>query len=127
MKDFKAFETTKREYVTNTVTLNKENQELKQRLQKLANENTDLSKKFQNCVSKGNEMTSNIRQKQQKNQPQKHATKCTTEHTISVVEQVSSDNKMKESKPLILIAGDSIIKDINGWILSRTSRMKVHS
>ena len=67
MKDFKAFETTKREYVTNTVTLNKENQKLKQRLQKLANENTDLSKKFQNCVSKGNEVTSNIRQKQQQN------------------------------------------------------------
>ena len=66
MKDFKAFETTKREYVANTVTLNKENQELKQRLQKLANENTDLSKMFQNCVSKGNEVTSNIRQKQQK-------------------------------------------------------------
>ena len=89
MKDFKAFETTKREYVTNTVTLNKENQELKQRLQKLANENTDLSKKFQNCVSKGNEVTSNIRQKQQKKSAtKKHATKRTTEHTISDVEQV---------------------------------------
>ena len=30
MKDFKDFETTEREYVTNTVKLNKENQELKQ-------------------------------------------------------------------------------------------------
>ena len=30
-------------------------------------------------------------------------------------------------KPLILIAGDSIIKDINGWMLSKTSRVKVHS
>ena len=31
MKDFKAFETTKREYMTKTVKLNKKNQELKQR------------------------------------------------------------------------------------------------
>ena len=127
MHQLKAIETTKREYVTNTVKLNKEDQELKQRLQKLVNENTDLMKKFQNGVSKGNEVTSNIRQKQhKKNSHKKHATKHTTEHTISAVEQVSSDNKTKESKPLILIAGDSIIKDINGWMLSRTSRMKVH-
>ena len=58
--------------MTNTVKLNKENQELKQRLQKLANENTDLRKKFPNGVSKGNEVTSNIRQKQQKTQSQKN-------------------------------------------------------
>ena len=42
--------------------------------------------------------------------------KRTTEHTIPAVEQVSSDNKAKESKPSVLIAGDSIIKDINGGI-----------
>ena len=54
-------------------------------------------------------------------------TKRTTEHTIAAGEQVASDNKAKESKPLILIAGDSIIKDIKGWMLSRTSRVKVHS
>ena len=64
-KDFKAFETTKREYVTKIVKLSKENQELKQRLQKLVNENTDLRKKLQKGVSKGNEATSNIKQKQQ--------------------------------------------------------------
>ena len=64
-KDFKAFETTKREYVTKIVKLNKENQELKQRLQKLVNENTDLRKKLHKGVSKGNEATSNIKQKQQ--------------------------------------------------------------
>ena len=85
----------------------------------MASEKTDLRKKFQNGVSKGNEVTSNIRQKQQKTTTKKHATKRTTEHTISAVQQVSSDNKMKESKLLILIAGDSIIKDINGWMLSR--------
>ena len=50
-----------------------------------------------------------------KKQPrEKHVTKLTTEHTIPAVEQVSSDNKVKESKPLVLIAEDSIIKDING-------------
>ena len=65
-KDFKAFETTKREFVTKTLKLHKENQELKQRLQKLVNGNTDLRKKFQNGGSKGNELTSNIKQKQQK-------------------------------------------------------------
>ena len=64
---------------------NKENQELKQRLQKLENENTDLRKKLQKDVSKGNEVISNIKQKQQgetatkKKQQQKHATKRTTE------------------------------------------------
>ena len=64
----------------------------------------------------------------EKKQPQKkHVTKRTTEHTIAAGEQVASDNKAKESKPLILIAGDSIIKDINGWMLSRTSRVKAHS
>ena len=51
--------------MTKTVKLNKENQELKQRLQKLANENTELRKKLQNGVSKGNEATNNIKQKRQ--------------------------------------------------------------
>ena len=50
--------------MTKIVKLNKENQELKQRLQKLVNENTDLRKKLQKGVSKGNEATSNIKQKQ---------------------------------------------------------------
>ena len=45
--------------------LNKKNQELKQRLQKLVNENIDLRKKLQKGVIKGNEATSNIKQKQQ--------------------------------------------------------------
>ena len=54
-------------------------------------------------------------------------TKRTTEHTIAAREQVASDNKAKELKPLILIAGDSIIKDINGWMLSRTSKVKAYS
>ena len=54
-------------------------------------------------------------------------TKRTTDHTVTAGEQVASNNKTKESKPLILIAGDSIITDINGWMLSRTSRVKVHS
>ena len=47
--------------MTKTVKLNKENQELKQRLQKLVNEDTDLRKKLQDGVSKGNEATSNIK------------------------------------------------------------------
>ena len=51
--------------MTKIVKLDKKNQELKPRLQKLANENTDLRKKLQNGVSKGNEATSNIKQKQQ--------------------------------------------------------------
>ena len=127
-KDFKAFETTKREYVTKIVKLNKENQELKQRLQKLVNENTDQRKKLQKGVSKDNEATSNLKQKQQgETAIKKHMIKRTTAHTTAAVEKVSSDNKAKESKPLILIAGDSIIKDVNGWMLSRTSRVKVHS
>ena len=60
-------------------------------------------------------------------QPQKHVAKRTTEHTTAAGEQVASDNKAKESKLLILIVGDSIIKDINGWMLPRASRVKVHS
>ena len=108
--------------------LNKENQELKQRLQKLANGNTDLRKKLQKGVSKGNEATTNIKRKQQgETAIKKHAIKRTTEYTAAAAEKVSSDNKAKESKPLVIIAGDSIIKDVNGWMLSGTSRVKVYS
>ena len=107
--------------MTKIVKLNKENQELKQRLQRLANEHTDLRKKLQKGVCKGNEGTSNIKIAR-RNSHKKHATKRTTEHTTAAVEKVSSD-KAKESTSLILIAGDSIIKDVNGWTLSRTSRV----
>ena len=34
---------------------------------------------------------------------------------------------IKKSKPVIVIAGDSMVKNINGWMLSRAENVKVHS
>ena len=32
-----------------------------------------------------------------------------------------------EKKPLIIVAGDSMVKGLNGWMMSRKNNVKVHS
>ena len=33
----------------------------------------------------------------------------------------------KRDKPLVIVAGDSMLRDINGWMMSRSNKVKVHS
>ena len=44
---------------------------------------------------------------------------------IEKSEQV--DNKGQQRKSTVIIAGDSIVKNLNGWMMSRAKRVKVHS
>ena len=37
------------------------------------------------------------------------------------------DNKGQQQKSTVIIAGDSIVKNLNGWMMSRAKRVKVHS
>ena len=37
------------------------------------------------------------------------------------------DNKGQQRKSTVIIAGDSIVKNLNGWMMSRAKRVKVHS
>ena len=37
------------------------------------------------------------------------------------------DNKGQQRKSTVIIAGDSIVKNLNGWMISRAKRVKVHS
>ena len=64
------------------------------------------------------------RQQQQQHQQQeeKHRPNyCGIEKS----EQV--DNKGQQRKSTVIIAGDSIVKNLNGWMMSRAKRVKVHS
>ena len=33
----------------------------------------------------------------------------------------------KRDKPLVIVAGDSMLRDINGWMMSRSNKVQVHS
>ena len=33
----------------------------------------------------------------------------------------------KRDKPLVIVAGDSMLRDINGWMMSRSNKVKIHS
>ena len=37
------------------------------------------------------------------------------------------DNKGQQQKSTVIFAGDSIVKNLNGWMMSRAKRVKVHS
>ena len=41
--------------------------------------------------------------------------------------KITAEPKPSGSKALIIIAGDSLLKNINGWLMSRSKRVKVHS
>ena len=36
-------------------------------------------------------------------------------------------NDDKRDKPLVIVAGDSMLRDIHGWMMSRSNKVKVHS
>ena len=40
--------------------------------------------------------------------------------------KITAEPKPSGNKPLIIIAGDSLLKNINGWLMSRSKRVKVH-
>ena len=44
----------------------------------------------------------------------------------SKIEEKKEDVKV-DGKPTIVIAGDSIVKDVTGWLMSRDKRVKVNS
>ena len=41
--------------------------------------------------------------------------------------KITAEPKPSGNKSLIIIAGDSLLKNINGWLMSRSKRVKVHS
>ena len=62
------------------------------------------------------------RQLQHQQQEHKHGP-----NYCGVEKREQVDNKGQQQKSTVIIAGDSIVKNLNGWMMSRAKRSKVHS
>ena len=92
-------------------TLKKQLDKCQENAKKLSEENTQLLNK--------NKQLQESSQKSQKPAKQESST---------TMEQRSTCSSTKEhSKPKVFITGDSLTKDLHGWMMSRTKQVKVHT
>ena len=104
--------------------------ELEVKLKLLEKEKSVLIQKVTNLESENSKLKTVIR----KDENVKISKKCITSANNKTAEVLPQDSKeknqnikdQKDAKPLVIIAGDSIIKDLNGRIMSRKNNVKIH-
>ena len=104
--------------------------ELEVKLKLLEKEKSILIQKVKNLESENSKLKSVIR----KNENVKISKKYTTSANNETAEVLLRDSKeknrdikdRKDTKALVIVAGDSIIKDLNGIMMSRKNNVKIH-
>ena len=116
---------TKREQV-----FTKKIDELEVKLKLLEKEKSVLIQKVKNLESENSKLRTVIR-KDENVKISKKYTISANNKTADVLRQDSKEKNHdikdgKDIKPLVIVAGDSIIKDLNGRMMSRKNNVKIH-
>ena len=65
--------------------------------------------------------------KQLQESSQKSQKPAKQESSITMEQRTTSSSTKEHSKPKVFITGDSLTKDLHGWMMSRTKQVKVHT
>ena len=116
---------TKREQV-----FTKKIDELDVKLKLLEKEKSVLIQKVKHLESENSKLKTVIRKDENVKSSKKNATSANDKTAGVLPQDIKEKNQdikdRKDTKPLVIIAGDSIIKDLNGRMMSRKNNVKIH-